>query len=189
MARETVHVGFGSNQGDRLDYCDRAVTLLGLLPMSQVAGVSPLYETKPVSDPGDPGPAWFLNGVVRLETDIAPHSLLAVFREIERSLGRDEDDRHGPRTIDLDLLFYGTRVIHEADLVVPHPRLHLRRFVLAPLAELDPDLRHPVLNRTVRELLAQLADPARVRKLDPQPGSRYGSRPDCRTRLSTKESA
>lgn len=189
MARETVYIGFGSNQGDRLDYCDRAVTLLSLLPASLVTGVSSLYETEPVADPGDPGPTWFLNGVVRLETDIAPHSLLEICREIERSLGRDQEDRHGPRTLDLDILFYGSRIINEPDLVVPHPRLHQRRFVLAPMVELDPDWRHPVLHRTARELFDQLIDPSRVRKLDPQPGSRYGSRPSCQTRLSTKESA
>lgn len=189
MARETAYIGFGSNQGDRVDYCDRAVTLLSLLPASQVTGVSSLYETEPVADPGDPGPAWFLNGVVRLETDIAPHSLLEVCREVERSLGRDQEHRHGPRTLDLDILFYGSRVIQEPDLVVPHPRLHLRRFVLAPMAELDPDWRHPVLNRTVEDLLDGLTDPARIRKLDPQPNSRYGSRPTCTTRLSAKESA
>jgi 2-amino-4-hydroxy-6-hydroxymethyldihydropteridine diphosphokinase len=189
MARETVYIGFGSNQGDRLDSCDRAVTLLGLLPASAVTSVSSLYETEPVADPGDPGPAWFLNGVVRLETDIAPHSLLEVCREIEQALGRDQEDRHGPRTLDLDILFYGTRIIKEPDLVVPHPRLHLRRFVLAPMAELDPDWRHPVLNRTVKDLLDQITDPARIRKLDPQPNSRYGSRPNCTTRLPAKESA
>ena len=187
MSRETAFIGFGSNVGDRLDYCDRAVTLLSLLHSSSVAWISSLYETEPVSDPGDPGPEWFLNGVVRLETDIAPHSLLEVCREVERSLGRNEEDRHGPRTLDLDLLFYGSRIIKEPGLVIPHPRLHLRRFVLAPMVELDPDWRHPVLNRTVKELLDQLPASPRVRKLDPQPGSRYGSRPTCSTRVSSKD--
>lgn len=187
MSRETAYIGFGSNVGDRLDYCDRAITLLSLLPASTVTGVSSLYETEPVADPGDPGPGWFLNGVVRLETDIAPHSLLEVCREVERSLGRDEEDRHGPRTLDLDLLFYGSRVVMESGLVIPHPRLHLRRFVLAPMAELDPDWRHPVLHRTVKDLLEQLPNLPHVRKLDPQPGSRYGSRPTCSTRVSTKD--
>ncbi len=177
--RETVYIGFGSNVGDRLDYCDRAVTLLGLLPASQVTGVSSLYETEPVADPGDPGPGWFFNGVVRLETDLTPHSLLDVCREIERGLDRDEERRHGPRTMDLDLLLYGMRVIREAGLEIPHPRLHRRRFVLAPLVELAPDLQHPVLHRTVQELLDSLADPAAVRRLEPVPGSRYGSRPTC----------
>ena len=93
---ETVFIGFGSNIGDRVDFCDRAVTLLSLLPHSQVVGVSLLYETEPVNDHARPGDGWFLNGVVQLETDITPKSLLAILREIERSLGRDEDNRSGP---------------------------------------------------------------------------------------------
>lgn len=179
MARETVYIGFGSNVGDRLDYCDRALTLLSLLPASQVTGVSSLYETEPVADPVDPGPQWFLNGVVRLETDLTPHSLLEVCREIERGLDRDEDRRHGPRTMDLDILFYGRHIIREPTLEIPHPRLHRRRFVLEPLVELDPEFRHPVLNCTVRELLATLEDPAAVCRLEPAPSPRYGFRPTC----------
>jgi len=184
VGRETVFIGFGSNVGDRLDYCDRAVTLLGLLPNSRVVAVSSLYETEPVADAGDPGTGWFLNGVVQVETDLTPRKLLDVCREVEQSLGRDLEHRPGPRTLDLDLLFYGSRVLHDDDLVIPHPRLHLRRFVLTPMAELDPGWRHPVLNRTVRELLVQLADPAEVRRLDPQPDSRYGLRPACSARSS-----
>ncbi|WP_447975168.1 2-amino-4-hydroxy-6-hydroxymethyldihydropteridine diphosphokinase [Nitrospira sp. Kam-Ns4a] len=179
MTREIAYIGFGSNVGDRLDFCDRAVTLLSLLPSSQVTAVSSLYETEPVADGTDPGAGWFLNGVVRLETDLTPRSLLTVCREIERALGRDLDHRGGPRTLDLDLLLYGDRVIGESDLTVPHPRLHLRRFVLVPLAELAPNLVHPVLRQTVKDLLDRLADPAEVRRREPVPGSRYGSRPAC----------
>ena len=177
--RETVFIGFGSNIGDRVDYCDRAVTLLSLLPQSQLTGVSLLYETEPVYDGASPGESWFLNGVVQLETGIAPKSLLSLLREIERSLGRDEDDRSGPRTIDLDILFYGERVIDEPDLTIPHPRLHQRRFVLMPLSELDPLWVHPIRQRTVRQMLAELAEQPEVRLLFPQPSTRYGSRPAC----------
>jgi len=177
--RETGFIGFGSNVGDRLDFCDRAVTLLSLLPHSQVTAVSLLYETEPVNDHAQPGDGWFLNGVVQLETDITPRSLLMVLREIERSLGRDEDHRSGPRTLDLDILFYGQRIIDEPDLVVPHPRLHQRRFVLMPLNELDPLLVHPVLQRTVSQLLNEAGTQSEVRLLFPQPSTRYGSRPAC----------
>jgi len=177
--RETVFIGFGSNVGDRVDFCDRAVTLLSLLPHSQLSGVSLLYETEPVKDGTDPGDGWFLNGVVQLETDITPKSLLSVLREIERSLGRDEDNRSGPRTIDLDILFYGERTINEPGLTVPHPRLHHRRFVLMPLSELDPLWIHPTLGRTISQLLAEVKDQPEVRLLFPQPSTRYGSRPAC----------
>jgi 2-amino-4-hydroxy-6-hydroxymethyldihydropteridine diphosphokinase len=177
--RETVFIGFGSNVGDRLDFCDRAVTLLGLLPHSQLSGVSLLYETEPVLDHAQPGEGWFLNGVVQLETDLTPRSLLTVLREIERALGRDDHDRSGPRTIDLDILFYGTRAINEPDLIVPHPRLHQRRFVLMPLSELDPLWEHPTLHRTINQLLADVPDHPKVQLVFPQPSTRYGSRPAC----------
>lgn len=180
--RETVFIGFGSNVGNRVDFCDRAVTLLSLLPHSQLSGVSLLYETEPVDDGSNPGDGWFLNGVVQLETDITPKSLLTVLREIERSLGRDQDHRSGPRTIDLDILFYGQRVINEPDLVIPHPRLHQRRFVLMPLSELDPLWVHPVLQRSVNQMLADVEDRSEVRLLFPQPSTRYGSRPVCTPR-------
>lgn len=177
--RETVFIGFGSNVGDRVDFCDRAVTLLSLLPHSQLTGVSLLYETEPVNDGAHPGDGWFLNGVVQLETDVAPRSLLVILREIERSLGRDEADRSGPRTIDLDILFYGQRMIDEPGLVIPHPRLHQRRFVLMPLSELAPLFVHPTLQRTVNQMLAEVKDQSEVRLLFPQPSTRYGSRAAC----------
>jgi 2-amino-4-hydroxy-6-hydroxymethyldihydropteridine diphosphokinase len=177
--RETVFIGFGSNVGDRVDFCNRAVTLLNLLPHSQVTGVSLLYETEPVKDGTDPGDAWFLNGVVQLETDVTPKSLLAVLREIERALGRDQDNRSGPRSIDLDLLFYGGQTINEPGLVVPHPRLHQRRFVLMPLSELAPLWTHPISQRSVSQLLADVEDRSEVRLLFPQPSIRYGSRGAC----------
>lgn len=183
MARETAYIGFGSNQGDRLDYCDRAVTLLGLLPHSQLIAVSSLYETEPIVDERtNPGTDLFLNGVVCLETEIAPRSLLEICREVEQALGRDRDQRHGPRTLDLDILFYGSRVIHERDLIIPHPRLHLRRFVLAPMVELNPEWKHPEMEVTVKSLLDDLPPTPSVRRLMPPPNSRYGSPPACGTR-------
>jgi 2-amino-4-hydroxy-6-hydroxymethyldihydropteridine diphosphokinase len=177
--RETVFIGFGSNVGDRIDFCDRAVTLLSLLPHSRLIGVSLLYEAEPVNDGANPGDGWFLNGAVQLETDIAPQNLLSLLREIERSLGRDEDDRSGPRTIDLDILFYGERVIDESGLIVPHPRLHQRRFVLMPLSELDPLWVHPTRQQTVSQMLAEVKGRSEVRLLFPQPSTRYGARPTC----------
>ncbi|MGH7232154.1 MAG: 2-amino-4-hydroxy-6-hydroxymethyldihydropteridine diphosphokinase [Nitrospiraceae bacterium] len=180
MSRENTYIGFGSNQGDRFDFCDRAITLLGLLPHSQVMAVSSLYETEPIVDARtNPGMEWFLNGVVSLDTDLAPRSLLEVCREIEQALGRDPERHDGPRTLDLDILFYGSRVIHEEGLILPHPRMHLRRFVLVPMVELNPSWHHPVLERTLQDLLDSLADPAQVRRLDSPPHSRYGVRSAC----------
>ncbi len=176
---ETVFIGFGSNVGDRVDFCDRAVTLLSLLPHSRLQGVSLLYETEPVRDQIDPGEGWFLNGVVQLETNITPRSLLSTLQEIERALDRDEDNRSGPRTIDLDILFYGEHVIKEPGLAIPHPRLHQRRFVLMPMNELDPLWVHPTLSQSMAQLLTAAKDQSQVRLLFPQPSTRYGSRPAC----------
>ena len=166
---ETVFIGFGSNVGDRVDLCSRAVTLLRLLPHSQVIHVSPLYETEPVDDGAHPGSGWFLNGVLQIATDLPPRHLLSILREIEQALGRDHDNRSGPRTMDLDILFYGNRSINEPDLTVPHPRLHRRRFVLMPLSEIAPLWIHPVNQCSMRQLLAEVDDPAEVRQLSPQP--------------------
>lgn len=184
MRSETVLIGFGSNMGDRFDLCERAVTLLALLPETRLTDVSSLYETDPVADVGDPGPESFLNGVVRLETALPPERLLNACREIEEALGRNQAHRRGPRTMDLDLLAYGDRVLEDGPLRIPHPRLHLRRFVLTPLAELAPGWHHPLLHRSAAELLAELDDPCGVRRLDVVLDPRSGSRPSCHLRGS-----
>jgi 2-amino-4-hydroxy-6-hydroxymethyldihydropteridine diphosphokinase len=113
---------------------------------------------------------------------VTPQSLLEICREIEKSLGRDPGHRSGPRTIDLDILFYGARVFQKQELTVPHPRLHLRRFVLEPMVEIEPTLVHPKLKQTVSQLLTQLTDKHQVRRMNPQPSTRYGSRPTCSNR-------
>ena len=174
-----VFIGFGSNVGDRQELCDRAVALMGLLPRSQVCSVSSYYETRPVDPDGVLGDTWFYNGVVKIETSLAAEELFTICRETEKALGRDEDNRSGPRTMDFDMLFYGQQTIAEPNLTIPHPRLHLRRFVLEPLVELEPQWNHPTFNRPVKELLDELDDHNEVHKLALVPGSRYGNRPTC----------
>lgn len=185
MSTVTVYIAFGSNQGNRQDFCDRAIALMGLLPHSKVTGLSSYYETEPVDMEDNQREMWFYNGVVRIDTQLQAGHLLAICQETERSLGRDPGERNGPRTIDLDILFYGQQIIQTPQVTIPHPRLHQRRFVLTPLAEIDPDWVHPILKQTVCSLLDQITDSHQVRKLDLTPGSHYTSRPSCSTPLST----
>ena len=115
---------------------------------------SSVYETEPQELRNQ---AWFLNLVAQSETTLFPVQLLHLVKRIERELGRKRTVAKGPRTIDIDILLFGRFVVQTAQLEVPHPRMHLRRFVLAPLAEIAPEVRHPVLRKTARELLAGLS--------------------------------
>jgi 2-amino-4-hydroxy-6-hydroxymethyldihydropteridine diphosphokinase len=179
MSQEIVFIGFGSNVGDRQEFCDRAVALMNLLPLSRVTGVSSYYESEPIDPERTLGPTWFYNGVVRIETSLSPIRLLDILHETEQALGRDDAHRSGPRTIDFDILFVSQHIIHETGLIVPHPRLHLRRFVLEPLVEVDADWNHPSFHRSVKELLESLTETSQVRKLDIVHGTKYASRPAC----------
>jgi 2-amino-4-hydroxy-6-hydroxymethyldihydropteridine diphosphokinase len=149
-----AYVALGSNVGDREANMKRAVEELGRREGVRVAEVSSFLETDPVGGPE--GQGRYLNAAVALETTLAPKELLAACMEVERALGRTrgpDDARWGPRRMDVDILLYGDEIVHEADLRIPHPRMHERMFVLAPLAEIAPDARHPVLMMTVDELL------------------------------------
>lgn len=151
-----IYLSLGSNLGDREGNLRQAIALLDA-PGLRILRVSSLYETEPMEVRDQP---WFLNLVVEAETGLFPKLLLARIRKIELELGRKRVRPKGPRTIDIDILLYGESVIDAAELIVPHPRLTERRFVLEPLAELVPDLRHPVNRRTIRELLAATAGQA-----------------------------
>lgn len=150
---KTVYLSLGSNLGDRERNLRDAVGLLAE-PSLRVLRVSSFYETEPLEVPDQ---RWFLNAVVEAETDFFPRQLLARIQRIEQQLGRRRLKPKGPRTIDIDILFYGGAVIDADELQVPHPRLGERRFVLEPLAELAPELRHPVTRRTVAEMLHDVA--------------------------------
>jgi 2-amino-4-hydroxy-6-hydroxymethyldihydropteridine diphosphokinase len=154
----TVYLSLGSNVGDREAHLREA--LAQLPPSIRILRVSPVYETEPV-DYTDQG--WFLNLVVEAETNLSPTQLLWRIACIERSLGRIRTVPKGPRTIDIDILLYGDVVVQKVRLQIPHPRMAARRFVLAPLADLAPDLRHPVAHQTVTEMLE--AAPAQALRL------------------------
>lgn len=156
----TVYLSLGSNLGDRAANLDRAIAELPAAGL-EVKRVSSTYETEPVGVRSQP---WFLNLVVEGETDLFPVQLLERLQAIEIRLGRRRLAGRGPRSIDIDILLYGNFRIARPDLMVPHPRLEERRFVLEPLAELAPDLRHPASRLTMRELLAATPDRSAVRR-------------------------
>lgn len=161
-----AYLGLGSNLGDRLTTCRRALDAIDRLPETLLIESSAFYETEPQELSDQP---WFVNGVAAVQTELAPRELLAACHRIERDLGRrrEAEARFGPRTLDLDLLLYNGLALEADDLTLPHPRLHLRRFVLAPLVELAPELRHPTLGRTMAELLADLGAAQTVHRLKP----------------------
>jgi 2-amino-4-hydroxy-6-hydroxymethyldihydropteridine diphosphokinase len=156
---KTVYLALGSNIGDRecnLRAAIESMTSAGLSVLRE----SPIYETEPV---GYTAQRWFLNMVVEAETALFPLQLLTRIGKIERALGRIRTIPNGPRTIDIDILLYGSAVVRTPRLEIPHPRMHERRFVLAPLSDLCPDLRHPVSRRTVRQMLNE-SPPEAVRR-------------------------
>jgi len=154
-------LALGSNIGDREANLRDAVSRLASDDL-RILRHSSFYETSPQELLDQP---WFLNAVVEIETSLFPLQLLARVREIERAMGRRRVTPKGPRNIDIDILFYGRTVMTTAELEVPHPRIAQRRFVLEPLAEIAPDLRHPVTGRTAHEMLAGL-EPQGIRRLD-----------------------
>jgi 2-amino-4-hydroxy-6-hydroxymethyldihydropteridine diphosphokinase len=157
--KTTAYIALGSNLGDRHANLDQAVRLLRDKPGLQIVRVSSYFETMPVGGPA--GQNAYVNAAAEITTDLTPRQLLQTLLEVEQVLGRVRSgERNLPRTLDLDLLLYDKVVQSDAELILPHPRLHERWFVLAPLAEIAPELVHPVLGRSMRELLNYLPESA-----------------------------
>ncbi len=157
-----AYIGIGSNLGDKLYHCEKAISEILKVDRHRLLAKSSLFKTEPV---GYSSQDWFINGVIKIETDLEPSELLRILKSIEGRLGRTETFRWGPRTIDLDILFFDDLQIETRELRVPHPLIQDRKFVLVPLAEIDQNLIHPVLKKTIRELLDNFERDQKVEKL------------------------
>jgi 2-amino-4-hydroxy-6-hydroxymethyldihydropteridine diphosphokinase len=155
-----VYLSLGSNLGDPVANLNGAIAELRTL--GEVAAVSSFYETEPVELAAQP---WFLNCAVKLDTEKMPKQLMSGILDLEQKMGRRRQQKKGPRIIDIDILLFGTSIIETKGLTIPHPSMHQRRFVLEPLAEIAPEVRHPVFKRTVRELRDALPPGQAVRRI------------------------
>jgi 2-amino-4-hydroxy-6-hydroxymethyldihydropteridine diphosphokinase len=158
--KKTVYLSLGSNLGDRRANLESALARLGEL--GSITAISSIYETEPVYVAAQP---YFLNCAVALETELMPRQFLHRILAVEQALGRKRRIAKGPRNIDIDIVLFGNSVVDTAELVIPHPAMHERRFVLEPLAEIAGEVRHPVFKRTIRELRDVLPAGGTVKKI------------------------
>jgi 2-amino-4-hydroxy-6-hydroxymethyldihydropteridine diphosphokinase len=157
-----AYIGIGSNLGDKADQCEKAISEILKADRTILLAKSSLFKTKPM---GYTSQNWFINGVIKIETKLEPLDLLRLLKEIESRLGRKETFRWGPRAIDLDILFFDEEEIYMEGLQIPHPLLHKRQFVLIPLAEIGRGFIHPVLKKSIGEILENLTEDQGVEKL------------------------
>jgi 2-amino-4-hydroxy-6-hydroxymethyldihydropteridine diphosphokinase len=153
MPKKTAYIGVGSNLGDKFQHCQEAISKIGDIPSCCVKGQSSFFKTEPV---GVEDQDWFVNAVVSVSVGIPAQDLMQNLLAIETGMGRKREKKWDARPIDLDILLYGSEILKEENLIVPHPLMHERRFVLAPLVELAPHLKHPVTGETMKKLLDKL---------------------------------
>lgn len=158
-----AYVGIGSNVGDKIKNCTDAIQAIHEHPACQVLRASSFYETEPLTLKGSGPQGWYVNGVIQVKTRLNVVNFLQMILDLELKMGRVRPaEKWAPRVIDLDLLFFDDEIIKMKPLKVPHPELHRRRFVLEPLAEIDPDFIHPIKGISVRELLSKLIDNKKI---------------------------
>lgn len=157
-----AYIGIGSNIGDKVNQCEKAISEILKIDHNKLLAKSSFFKTQPI---GYPSQDWFVNGVIKIETGLEATELLRKLKTIESQLGRTETFQWGPRTIDLDILFFDDIEIHTEELQVPHPFIQERQFVLIPLAQIDRYLMHPVFKKTVQELLNNIKEDQGVEKL------------------------
>ena len=148
---KTVYIGIGSNLGDPYENCIKAVEAIKEDPFCRIKALSPFYKTEPVDIEGQ---NWFVNAVLSIDTSLSAPELIEMLLKIEKKMGRIRSGiRWESRVIDLDILLFGNEIINDKKLIVPHPRMHIRRFVMAPMADIAPELIHPVQKKNMADLL------------------------------------
>lgn len=170
-----IFIGIGANLGEPLKQCQRALEYLEKIPASQIIQKSSFYKSEPLTAPlPNPSPSkgegrkdkeippWYINAVCQMETSLSPHHLLKELIGIEEKMGRKRGGKWESRVIDLDILFYDNQIINQDNLIIPHPEIPNRRFVLQPFAEIAPDFIHPILQESISILLAKTTDELKV---------------------------